>query len=189
MSKDIYTHFVYKTTNQITGQYYIGKHSTTNPNDGYLGSGTRLNRAIKKYGRKNFKVEVLREFDSSELAYEYEALIVTNEMIKSDECYNMCLGGEGGNLLIKTKEHRRNISKSKTGKCLSKEHIEAIRLGNLGNTPVNKGVPHTKEARIKMSKKKLGIPRKKVECPHCSKIGADNVMKRWHFDNCKLKPE
>lgn len=27
----------------------------------------------------------------------------------------------------------------------------------------------------------------KVTCPHCGKEGGDNVMKRWHFDNCRSK--
>lgn len=26
-----------------------------------------------------------------------------------------------------------------------------------------------------------------LKCPHCDKIGARAPMKRWHFDNCKLK--
>lgn len=29
--------------------------------------------------------------------------------------------------------------------------------------------------------------RKKLECPHCKKIGDSSNMKRWHFDNCKEK--
>ena len=29
-----------------------------------------------------------------------------------------------------------------------------------------------------------------VTCPHCSKVGTNNAMRRWHFDNCKeLKME
>ena len=31
-------------------------------------------------------------------------------------------------------------------------------------------------------------PVPEVECPHCGVIGKSNVMKRWHFDNCKKKP-
>jgi len=31
-------------------------------------------------------------------------------------------------------------------------------------------------------KKKL-----QVECPYCKKTGGINMMKRWHFDNCKMK--
>jgi hypothetical protein len=26
-----------------------------------------------------------------------------------------------------------------------------------------------------------------VTCPHCSKVGAKNSMKRWHFENCTVK--
>ena len=41
-------HFIYKTTNLLSGKYYIGMHSTDNLDDGYLGSGYRLRLAIKK---------------------------------------------------------------------------------------------------------------------------------------------
>lgn len=39
----------------------------------------------------------------------------------------------------------------------------------------------------KISESSKGIPRefKQVQCPHCLIIGGSNVMKRWHFDNCK----
>ena len=29
---------------------------------------------------------------------------------------------------------------------------------------------------------------KRVQCPHCGKIGTLRPMKRWHFDNCKHHP-
>jgi hypothetical protein len=49
-------HYIYKTTNLITKEYYIGKHSSQNiENDNYLGSGLLLTRSIKKHGRENFK--------------------------------------------------------------------------------------------------------------------------------------
>lgn len=28
----------------------------------------------------------------------------------------------------------------------------------------------------------------KIICPHCGKIGANAIMRRWHFDKCKQKP-
>lgn len=32
----------------------------------------------------------------------------------------------------------------------------------------------------------LGRKMQSYECPHCSKVGAGNNMKRYHFDNCKF---
>ena len=34
-----------------------------------------------------------------------------------------------------------------------------------------------------------GKASKTLRCPHCSKIGAVNLMPRYHFDNCKYKKE
>ena len=38
------------------------------------------------------------------------------------------------------------------------------------------------------TKTKLRVKAKEISytCPHCGKVGG-NVMKRWHFDKCKLK--
>ena len=37
----------------------------------------------------------------------------------------------------------------------------------------------------KVSESKKGIPKSKIECPHCHKIGGTGNMQRWHFNNCK----
>jgi hypothetical protein len=88
-------HTVYKTTNVVNGKFYIGVHKTEDPNDSYLGSGSHLKNAIKKYGRENFSKEVLFCFDTREAAFDKETELVA-EHLGSDRCYNVSFGGETG---------------------------------------------------------------------------------------------
>ena len=54
----IHIYYIYMTTNLVNGKKYIGKQKGE-INDSYLGSGTLLLRAIKKYGKENFKKDIL----------------------------------------------------------------------------------------------------------------------------------
>jgi len=49
-------------TNKVNGKRYIGCHKTDDVDDGYMGSGKLIRRAIKKYGSENFAKEVLATF-------------------------------------------------------------------------------------------------------------------------------
>lgn len=46
-----------------------------------------------------------------------------------------------------------------------------------------------RESAKKCSETTKGISKefKTVNCPHCTAQGGANVMRRWHFDNCKAK--
>lgn len=114
-------HYIYMTTNKITGMKYIGKHFGE-LNDSYLGSGTVLKRAISKYGKSAFYKEVLYISSSDEenciKEKEYIALYnaVTNPLF-----YNIHEGGSGGNTTAGyTKEQkarlRKKLSELNTGK-------------------------------------------------------------------------
>ncbi len=85
--------YFYKITNQINGKFYYGVHSTIDLEDGYMGSGKSLKDAFKKYGINNFKKEILKFFETADDAYAYEKEIVTEELVKDDNCYNLVLGG------------------------------------------------------------------------------------------------
>lgn len=123
----MYKYFtIYKTTNLCNGKYYIGQHRTNNVNDDYLGSGIILKDAIKKYGKNNFKKEVLfifnNEYDMNEKEIELIDEILKN---KDSNCYNCGVGGRGGPH-FKNKTHsektRRSISLN------SHSHTEECKL-------------------------------------------------------------
>jgi hypothetical protein len=99
-------HFLYKTTNLLNGNFYIGIHSTNNLNDGYLGSGKRLIRSIKKHGKETFKLEILQYFECRELLVEKEKELVNEELIKDHKCLNLKPGGDGG---FVNEEHRKKF--------------------------------------------------------------------------------
>ena len=87
-------HYFYKITNLINGHFYYGVHNTNNLDDGYMGSGTRLHYAYKKYGIENFNKEILKYFDTMDEAFQYEHQIVNEEMISNPNCYNIQIGGK-----------------------------------------------------------------------------------------------
>lgn len=89
-------HFTYKTTNLINGRYYLGMHSTNRIDDGYLGSGKRLYYELNKYGRDNFKFEILEQFDSREELVQAEINLITEHDLKNPNCLNLKQGGSGG---------------------------------------------------------------------------------------------
>jgi RNase P/RNase MRP subunit p29 len=85
--------FLYKTTNLINKKIYIGIHSTEDIEDGYLGSGVYIRRALKKYGKENFKREILQFFDTEEDMRLAELEIVNEEFLQRKDIYNLTLGG------------------------------------------------------------------------------------------------
>lgn len=90
-----YYNYFYKITNNINQKFYYGVHRTTNLNDGYMGSGTLISKAIKKYGVENFSKEILKYFNTQEEAYLYESEFVNDDLVKDKMCYNVKPGGEG----------------------------------------------------------------------------------------------
>lgn len=84
---------VYKTTNNINGKYYIGIHNTEGTDKWYLGSGTLIRAAIKKYGRDSFTRETLFENLDEESAKKIEADLVNEARLEDPDCYNLVLGG------------------------------------------------------------------------------------------------
>lgn len=89
-------YFIYRTTNNITGSYYIGAHSSDSLSDSYLGSGVRLLSALSRYGKENFTREILFMAFDKESMYWAEKQIVDIDCIKDRKSYNIREGGVGG---------------------------------------------------------------------------------------------
>lgn len=117
-------HFTYKITNLLNGKYYYGVHNTDDLNDGYLGSGKLLKVAIKKYGRQNFKREILEFFDSNEAAFLAESKLVTREVVSDRNTYNVTLGGYGNpDVTVLTSRNLITINKDDVMKKVPKEKL------------------------------------------------------------------
>ena len=155
---------VYKTTNLINGKIYVGQDTKNNPK--YLGSGTLLKKSIAKYGKENFRKEILESCVDKNLLDErekYWILTLNSRDLKIG--YNIANGGEGTTGLKHSAETKEKISKIHKGKKLSNEHIEIIRKYSKQRPKskefleqqscINKhwpiGSKHTDETRQKMS--------------------------------------
>jgi hypothetical protein len=103
---------IYKITNLIDGKFYVGSHKTKKLDDNYMGSGIYIKRAIKQHGVENFKKEILFVFRTPEEMYAKETEIVNEDFLKTENTYNMTVGGFGG-WDYANKKGLNNSSKSK----------------------------------------------------------------------------
>ena len=87
-------HIIYKITNLKNGKYYIGRHSTKNINDSYMGSGIGIKNAISKYGVKNFKKEIIARANNREELWNLEKEIINEDIVKDPLSYNNTYGGK-----------------------------------------------------------------------------------------------
>ena len=138
-------YFIYETTNNINGKKYIGQHTTSNMDDGYMGSGKLLQRAIDKYGVDNFSRKILAYASTKEELNELEKYYINKfNAIKSDRYYNIAEGGEGGNSTAGFTEEQKNaLEKLVTEKCIYEKYksYEVIKnkAGNLTGREMTNG--------------------------------------------------
>lgn len=152
---------IYLAKNKITNKVYIGqttlslekrknRHKTLS-----LKPNTHFHRSIAKYGYENFKWFVLEELkegtqqDLNNLEIKY---IEEHKSVKNG--YNMTYGGFGGKL--------------------SKEVCKKIGDMNRGKPSKYKGIPRTKEVKLKIKLSSLGKNTGSLSEEHKEKIGNAN---------------
>jgi group I intron endonuclease len=154
---------IYKTTNLVNGKQYIGKDGHNNPN--YIGSGSILKKAIKKYGRDNFKKEIIEVCDSKEHLLIREKYwldyydVANNPMFYNlhNHSYGSAPGDRSPRFGKKiSEEHRMKLKKYMTGKKLSEKTIQKLRELNLGENNPNYGKHPSDETRKKLSECRRG---------------------------------
>jgi len=89
-------YYLYEIRNNINNKIYVGVHKTDVIDDGYMGSGKVIKRAIEKHGIDNFTKTILETFNTSEAMFAREKEIVTDEFLLREDTYNLRRGGTGG---------------------------------------------------------------------------------------------
>lgn len=185
-------HFIYKTTCRINEKFYIGMHSTSNLEDGYIGSGKHLWNSIKKYGKENFNFEILEWYSDRKALKKREEELVNEELLQNPLCMNLAKGGEGGyrNYEAAASGGRsiRDRSKWLSNSFGNQSHDEIMRRSQkiietnfslYGSANGWKGRKHST-----ISKEKIGIANS------ISQLGERNSQygKRWmHNEHCSLR--
>ena len=174
---------VYKITNLVNGKMYIGQHVTSDLDDGYMGSGLVIRRAIKKYGAENFRKEWLTFCEDEEELDYMERVFVDETWLSRSDTYNLKLGGDGGwayineHNLTNTPEMRAKLSEKMKGNrygCFKRSKETRRRM-----SVANKGKQLTHETKRKLSIAHTG---KKVDEETRKKISESSQKKRWYND-------
>lgn len=125
----------------------------------------------------------------------------TNKRVVTSYQYELCrkiflsnIGGTNNPMYGKThsSETRKLIKNARKDQIITDETKEKIRKSMRGK---NKGSANgmfgdTRYVGVKRSLEdceSMRKPKSRAICPHCNLEGGSNALKRYHFDNCKLK--
>jgi group I intron endonuclease len=148
---------VYLIENLINGKKYIGMDTKNNPD--YLGSGTLIKKAVKKYGKINFKKSILEHCSSLNELEERETWWINYfNALERKDFYNLEDNRKRGinPFANKTPEELKEIS----NKIKSKKRNDKIGKANSKPKPkgfgeklskINTGKIRSKESKLKQS--------------------------------------
>lgn len=151
--------YIYKITNLINGKIYIGKHSTDNLDDSYMGSGTLIKNAKSKYGLDAFKKEIIAFTDNEDSLNFLERFYIKKYKSKDLSIgYNLTDGGDGCSGLKHTNEWKKQHSEKMKGE-------NNYMFGRKGKSCPSFGLKRSKETKKKISEALKGkYTGKKASC-------------------------
>lgn len=154
-------HYTYMTESQ-SGRYYVGRHSTENINDGYVGSGKWV-RSIKD--KSSLTKTIIAFYDSFEEVLAAEAALI-QEHLGKDLCMNFNdrpVGFASGELNPAVREEQKQSTRQRLleDNPSRREDVRAKKSLIMKGRPAvgkrAKGWKMTEEERIKHSRAKSGI--------------------------------
>ena len=208
---------VYLIGNMVNGKKYVGQtvQSLKKRFNNHANCKSMIiGKAIRKYGRKNFRYGVIKSCASKEELDYWEKYFIVVLHSKTPYGYNCTDGGEGAIGYSFTPEQRAKLSAMKKGKYMGEEnphygkhhsaetkaYLSAIRLGeknpNYGKPMPNeqrakikaklKGVPKSPETRAKLSALRKG---KALSVTTCIKMSAAQSGEKNHNYGKPCSPE
>lgn len=176
------TAYVYIWIHEPTGKWYIGSRTSKNahPDDGYICS-SKIVKPMIEANPDEWTREILfvgepmqMRIKEAELLQEFNA----KHQVLSFNLHNSDGNFKGTTGFQHTDDTKASISATQSGRKLSESTKKKL-------SDRRKGIKFSDEHRANLSKANKG-KKKVVICPHCNKHGGEAIMKRFHFDRCKL---
>lgn len=203
-------HIIYKTIH-TDGRYYIGRHSTTNLDDGYLGSGNWVN-AIKD--KESLRREILdsaaslEELKSLEIKYleeHYEHPLNMN-FTKSAEGITSEQARELSNKRVREGTHNFQVNPANLGGKISRKLVQQgihpfqtnhpNKNGKISKKLIADGIHHWQTNYVNLNPKRLADGTHnfltnnpsylKLTCIHCGRTICKSAHTKYHGDKCKI---
>lgn len=172
--------YIYRTTCLINGKTYIGQHKYRKLNDSYLGSGTAIRNAIKKYGKDNFKKEILySDIYRQDTADSVEQFAIWKERQLGKAEYNLGKGREHS-WDYETIEQKHTemsllaVERNKGRKWFTNGKEEAFTFNAPSSDWKEGRAPFTKLTKDNMSKSQSGENNSFYGCHH-----SEELIERW----------
>lgn len=151
--------YIYLTKNLVNGKIYIGQSSKdSNKSKRYLGSGSRILKAIKKYGRENFIKIILKDNISNVYLLAYYEIFYISLYNSQDQKigYNIQSGGKQPDY----KNDRKYDPKRYKNHSEFLKNLERSEEWRNNISKSLKGHKHSESTKRKLSLKKKGTKNK-----------------------------